>query len=496
MRRQDFLSLQNGSDIRGVAMGEGAILTPFSICGIGEAFGRQLIQSGKGRPVVAVGHDSRLTGPAFADALADGLESAGCVPFLTGLSTTPSMFMTCIDARVGADAAAMVTASHLPGERNGVKFFTADGGCGKHVVRAVLENAREIPLRHGAHARRPVLPAYAASLCAHVRAWTGCARPLEGLHVLIDAGGGAGGFYAHDVLEALGAETSGSLYLAPDGAFSGHEPNPEKEENLKELAAAVVERGADLGIAFDTDADRAALIDKTGARISRNRLIALAAAVLAPAHPGGTVVTDSVTSAGLTHFLIQKGLVHRRFKRGYQNVIDEARRLCELGVDVPLAIETSGHAALRENRFLDDGMYLATRLLAALVQCRARGVELADLIAELKEPQESVEYRIPLKKEGFAQAGQTILERLSRFVEGHPALRPATDNHEGLRVDVVPRGGDGWFLLRLSLHDPVLALNLESEQQGGVRRMEALLTPFFEGVAPLLEKGPDWMSRP
>ena len=140
-------------------MGEGAILTPFSICGIGEAFGRQLIQSGKGRPVVAVGHDSRLTGPAFADALADGLESAGCVPFLTGLSTTPSMFMTCIDARFGADAAAMVTASHLPGERNGVKFFTADGGCGKHVVRAVLENAREIPLRHGAQAPRPVLPA-------------------------------------------------------------------------------------------------------------------------------------------------------------------------------------------------------------------------------------------------------------------------------------------------------------------------------------------------
>ena len=226
-----------------------------------------------------------------------------------------------------------------------------------------------------------------------------------------------------------------------------------------------------------------------GRCLSRNRLIALAAAVLAPQYPGGIVVTDSVTSSGLTQFLGKQGLVHHRFKRGYQNVIDEARRLSEAGFCVPLAIETSGHAALLENRFLDDGMYLATRLVAAMVQCRRRGEELAGLIEGLREPAQSAEYRIPLKK-GADLPQEELLARLSGFVERHPALSPAPENHEGLRVNVAPQAGDGWFLLRQSLHDPVLVLNLESEHPDGVACMEKLLRPFFEEIAPFLEAQP------
>ena len=491
MERSKWLALQNGSDIRGLAMGEGAVLTPASAAGIGEAFGRLTVErTGKEHPVVAVGRDSTERRPALAQAPADGLAKAGCRPFLTGLSTTPSLYLACVREGFGADASVMVTASHLPPDKNGFKFFTPEGGCGKQTVRAVLERAQERRLRAGEHECRPVLPAYAGLLREQVRKHVGLRRPLAGWHIVVDAGSGAGGFYARDVLQELGADTSGSLYLEPAGCCPGHEPNPEKEENLAELSRAVRDMGADLGIAFDTDADRAALIDAQGGCLSRNRLIALAAAVLAPQYPGGIVVTDSVTSSGLTQFLGKQGLVHHRFKRGYQNVIDEARRLSEAGFCVPLAIETSGHAALLENRFLDDGMYLATRLLAAMVQCRRRGGELTNLLNGLREPAQSAEYRIPMKKETPARAQGEILRRLAAFVGRHPTLSPAPDNHEGLRVNVAPQAGDGWFLLRQSLHDPVLVLNLESEHPDGVACMEKLLCSFFEEIADLLEAPP------
>lgn len=490
MERSEWLALQNGSDIRGPAMGEGAVLTPCAAAGIGEAFGRLLVQkTGGAQPSVAVGHDPRESGPALAQAVADGLALAGCRPFLTGLSTTPSMYLACAAPEFRAQAAVMVTASHLPPDKNGFKFFTPEGGCGRQTVRAVLELAQERRPQGGRYECRPVVPDYARMLCALVRKQTGLRRPLSGLKILVDAGNGAGGFYAQDVLCELGADVSGSLFLEPAGCCAGHGQNPEKEENLAVLSRAVREQNAQLGIAFDPDADRAALIDAQGRCLSRNRLIALAAAVLAPQYPGGIVVTDSVTSSGLTQFLGKQGLVHHRFKRGYQNVIDEARRLSDAGFCVPLAIETSGHAALLENRFLDDGMYLATRLVAAMVQCRRRGEELAGLIEGLREPAQSAEYRIPLKK-GADLPQEELLARLSGFVERHPALSPAPENHEGLRVNVAPQAGDGWFLLRQSLHDPVLVLNLESEHPDGVACMEKLLRPFFEEIAPFLEAQP------
>lgn len=315
------------------------------------------------------------------------------------------MYLACAAPEFRAQAAVMVTASHLPPDKNGFKFFTPEGGCGRQTVRAVLELAQERRPQGGRYECRPVVPDYARMLCALVRKQTGLRRPLSGLKILVDAGNGAGGFYAQDVLCELGADVSGSLFLEPAGCCAGHGQNPEKEENLAALSRAVCEQNAQLGIAFDPDADRAALIDAQGRCLSRNRLIALAAAVLAPQYPGGIVVTDSVTSSGLTQFLGKQGLVHHRFKRGYQNVIDEARRLSDAGFCVPLAIETSGHAALLENRFLDDGMYLATRLVAAMVQCRRRGEELAGLIegAARARPKRGIPHS--LEKRGRPPAG-------------------------------------------------------------------------------------------
>lgn len=186
--------------------------------------------------------------------------------------------------------------------------------------------------------------------------------PLEGLHIVVDAGNGSGGFFV-DVLKELGANTAGSLFTCPDGHFPNHVPNPEDKKAMASVCQAVVKNNADLGIIFDTDVDRSAIVLRNGQPVNRNSLIALIAAVILKEHPGSTVVTDSVTSDGLAEFIKQHGGKHHRFKRGYKNVIDEGLRLNKMGEECWLAIETSGHCALRENFFLDDGAFLVAKLI-------------------------------------------------------------------------------------------------------------------------------------
>ncbi|HWQ50942.1 MAG TPA: hypothetical protein VN369_03970, partial [Terriglobales bacterium] len=309
---------------------------------------------------------------------------------------------------------------------------------------------------------------YATYLVERVQEWTGKEHPLTGRKILVDAGGGSGGFYT-GVLTRLGADTAGSLYIAPDPAFSGHIPNPEEDSAMEALCAAVPKAGADFGVAFDTDADRAALVGPGGDLINRNRMIALAAAVIAPQNRGGVIVTDSVTSTGLGEFIASLGLVHRRFKRGYKNVIDEAMRLCESGVHAPLAIETSGHAAMRENFFLDDGAYLVTRMLPMLA---VKGPH--ELIAGLREPAESVSLRIPSE-----QFPEGALDLLADFAKKTPGLSLTPDNFEGVRVDCDAAHGGGWLLLRRSLHDPLYVLDMESDRPGGVAVMKEVLSPIL-----------------
>lgn len=151
---------------------------------------------------------------------------------------------------------------------------------------------------------------------------------------------------------------------------------------------------------------------KNGKEISRNALIAMMAAILAPDYPGSTIVTDSVTSDELTEFLQgELGLRHLRFKRGYKNVIDECIRLNKEGTVSPLAIETSGHGALSENYYLDDGAYLAVKLLIAAAKAKAQGRHLADLVKKLGEPVESREYRMKIMGEDdFRGYGANVLK--------------------------------------------------------------------------------------
>jgi phosphomannomutase len=192
-------------------------------------------------------------------------------------------------------------------------------------------------------------------------------------------------------------------------------------------------------------------------------------------------VTDSVTSDGLTQFIEEELYgVHHRFKRGYKNVIDEAIRLDRSGQESWLAIETSGHGAMKENYFLDDGAYLVSKLLIELARLSLEGQSLSDLIAALKEPQESEEFRIKLMTDDFKSYGNTLIEQLQIFAQAQPDWKIAPNNYEGVRVSCLAPNEAGWFLLRLSLHDPVMALNIESNLVGGVTQIKATLMEFFQ----------------
>lgn len=494
----DWMALQNGSDIRGVALdpldGTPARihLTPTVVRTLGSAFaywlGQNLGQT-LDQLTIAVGRDSRISGPALLAALSDGICATGARVLDCGLASTPAMFMSTVTPGYICDGAVMLTASHLPAHRNGCKFFTARGGLDREDIRALLLLAEHgIPVRSNPPGKRETadfLSVYSAQLVQHIR--QGVAhpdfpeQPLRGLRIIVDAGNGAGGFFVDRVLQPLGADTSGSQCLHPDGTFPHHVPNPEHPDTMAALRAAVLANGADFGIAFDPDVDRAGAMDSSGQEINRNRLVALAAAIVLREHPGTTIVTDSVTSEGLTEFIEQSlGGIHYRFRRGYRNVINEAQRLNQSGQPCWLAIETSGHAALRENYWLDDGAYLMALLLIELARAHAQGHTLLERIADLREPVESQEFRLGLSGTDFVVQGENVLEALRKEVAALPDWNLVSGTQEGVRVACTGLGEQGWFLLRLSLHDPVLPLHIESDCSGGIQRIAARLLDFLQ----------------
>ena len=499
MTLQDYLHLQNGTDVRGVAcegiVGEDVTLTEEAAENIAKAFCVWLLsRTGKSKVTVAIGHDSRITATSLCNAVVKGITSTGHNAVLTGLSTTPSMFMLLKDEGLdfSCHGSIMITASHLPFNRNGLKFFSPQGGLEKTDITEILTLAANYRFAEGVMGKKShynYLDIYANSLVEQVRSATGEKTPLLGKKIIVDAGNGAGGFFADKVLQPLGADTNGSQFLEPDGHFPNHIPNPENGEAMRFVCEAVKKSGADFGIIFDTDVDRASAVDKWGNEINRNRLIALISAILLE-EKKGTIVTDSVTSDGLAKFIQAKGGKHHRFKRGYKNVINEAIRLNEAGEYTPLAIETSGHAAFKENYFLDDGAYLITRLLIALAKAAKEGKELTDLIVGLEMPAEAFEVRVKFVPGcDFKILGQALIKDLEKYVGNLPYAEVVPNSYEGCRVALNKKNGDGWALVRLSLHDPVLPINVESNSPHGCLNSLKVLY-YFMRKYPFLDVTP------
>ena len=495
MQKFDWKKLQNGSDIRGVALegipDESVNLTPEVAQILGQAFvvwlGNKFGKSAS-ELTISLGRDSRLSGPSLLAAVSEGISLLGSKVYNFEIASTPAMFMSTINLDLSCDGAIMLTASHLPFNRNGLKFFTKNGGVNQGDISDILSLAEENDFtkvtEKGNIKNYDWISVYADGLVKKVRESVNhpdhFEQPLKGLKIIVDAGNGAGGFYSEKVLKPLGADTKGSQFLDPDGTFPNHIPNPENEEAMQSICQAVVENKADFGIIFDTDVDRGAAVDNLGKELNRNRLIALISAIVLKEHPASAIVTDSITSDGLTSFITDelKG-VHHRFKRGYKNVINEAIKLNNEGQESWLAIETSGHGAMKENYILDDGAYLVTKLLIELAKCKQQDKNLTDLIANLQEPQESQEFRVKINTENFKDYGNQVIEKLQEFATTQHDWQLVPNNYEGVRISCQSADENGWLLLRLSLHDPVIPLNIESNVSGGVKNIASKVLGFL-----------------
>lgn len=488
-----YKQFKSGTDIRGVASegveGQPVNLTDDVVCQMADGFLLWLSKKVGKAPsalTVSVGRDSRISGPHLMALTTKRFCRAGAQVLCCGLASTPSMFMTTVDS--GCDGALQLTASHHPFNRNGLKFFTRDGGLEGSDIEEILTYAQndEHPDAADGGSIKDVdyMSDYAKGLCEKIKKEVNADdydHPLKGFRIVVDAGNGAGGFYADKVLAVLGADTTGSRYLDPDGMFPNHVPNPEDATAMASISEAVRESHADLGVIFDTDVDRGGAVDSKGNEINRNRLVAVAAAIALEGNDGGTVVTDSITSSGLKDFIENTlGGRHYRYRRGYKNVIDKALELNAQGVNCPLAIETSGHAAMRENYFLDDGAYLCTKIIIKAAQLRGEGKSLDELTADLREPLESREIRYQITEKDFRACGERIIADLTAYAKAQDGWHLADDNREGVRVSFDKDNGDGWFLLRLSVHDRIMPLNIESDSKGGVDVILAHLTTFLQ----------------
>lgn len=510
--RYNYQKLQNGSDIRGIAMegvaGETVNLGAEETMRLTKGFVLWLSEKLQKAPqdlTISVGHDSRLSAESLKAAILMALQGIGATVYDCGLASTPAMFMSTIFKDYRCDGAIMITASHLPFNRNGFKYFDRDGGLNKEDISHIIDcaqcenlddhfdrpgcaengsdagagndgcdkSAPEAGSKTGSVHKKDLIASYAAHLREKIIAEVARPdvpdKPLAGLKIVVDAGNGAGGFYAEQILAPLGADVSASQFLEPDGHFPNHQPNPENKEAMESISRRVVESDADFGLIFDTDVDRSSAVDKNGREISRNAIVAMAAALIAVEHPGTTVVTDSITSDELTVYLEDcLGLKHLRFKRGYKNVINKSIVLNKEGIDSQLAIETSGHAAYKENYFLDDGAYLATKIVIKAAQLAQKGVGIDVLLASLAEPKEALEVRFPISGEDFAAYGEQVLADLKTWASapeqaarGFSLVEP---NYEGVRLNVRNADTTGWCLLRKSLHDPIMPLNVEVSQ--------------------------------
>lgn len=488
-----YKQFKSGTDIRGVASegveGQSVNLTDDAVANMADGFVIWLSKKVKkpcDRLTISVGRDSRISGPHIMEITTKRFKACGAKVLCCGLASTPSMFMTTVDLK--CDGALQITASHHPFNRNGLKFFTREGGLEGTDIEEILtyaqENEHPTEKDSGTITNVDYMSDYAKGLCEKIKKEVNAEdydHPLKGFKIVVDAGNGVGGFYADKVLAVLGADTRGSRYLEPDGMFPNHIPNPENPTAMASICEAVKENNADLGVIFDTDVDRGGAVDSKGNEINRNRLVAVAAAISLEGNDGGTIVTDSITSSGLKDFIENTlGGKHYRYRRGYKNVIDKAIELNAQGINCPLAIETSGHAAMRENYFLDDGAYLCTKIIIKMAQLRKEGKDLDELTSALKEPVESKEIRFKITEKDFRACGEKIIADLTEYADEQDGWQVADDNREGIRVSFGKENGNGWFLLRLSVHDPIMPLNIESDSRGGVDLIYNQLFEFLK----------------
>ncbi len=416
--------------------------------GLARAVGRAYVEV-LGARRVAVGHDMRPSSPGLAGAFADGATSAGADVTMIGLASTDQLYFASGHLDV---AGVMVTASHNPAQYNGIKMcreraVPVGADTGLHEIRDLVAASGVEPASPasatipGSIGKHDVLEAYAAHLLS--------LAPVRGrrLHVVVDAGNGMAGHTAPAVFDRLGADQVDlvPLYFELDGSFPNHEANPIEPANLEDLSARVLAVGADVGLAFDGDADRCFLVDERGRPVSPSTLTALIASRELARHPGSSVIHNLITSRAVPELVAELGGTAVRTRVGHSFI---KARMAE--TDAVFGGEHSGHFYFRDFWRADSGMLAALHALAALAETDR---SLSALLAEFE--------RYPLSGEinSTVEDAPAIMKRVEQTWSARDGV--STDHLDGLSVT-----HDDWaFNVRSSNTEPLLRLNVEGRDE-------------------------------
>jgi phosphomannomutase len=443
-------------DIRGIV---GDTLKEADAFAIGRVFGSIVREKGGKR--IAVGRDGRLSSPALEAALIEGLMTSGAEVVSIGLGPTPLLYFAAFTGPT--DGAVMVTGSHNPSNYNGFKMLLGKKPFfGKDILTlgARAEQGDVVPETTGSIEHKDVCAAYIARL---LQDWDGEKK----LNVVWDNGNGAAGDVLTQLLEKLPGKHK-VLNGKIDGTFPAHHPDPTVPKNLEQLVAAVKKEGADVGIAFDGDADRIGLVDNEGHILFGDQFLILMARDVLRANPGGTIIADVKASQVLFDEVAKAGGKPLMWKTGHSLI---KSKMAETGA--PLAGEMSGHIFYNDKWYgFDDALYAAVRVLGVI----ARGVEtVAQFRASLPAVINTPELRFDCAEDRKFAVVAEVAERLKASGE-------TVSDTDGVRVTTP----DGWWLLRASNTQAVLVARAESSSEAGLSKLKSELAGQLaaSGLAP------------
>jgi phosphomannomutase len=413
-----------------------------------------------GATTVVVGHDMRPSSPGMAGAFADGAAEAGADVVMIGLASTDQLYFA--SGHLGHPGV-MFTASHNPAQYNGIKMCRANAvpigvETGLAEIRdAVSAGHTPAAARQGSVSHHDVLEAYAAHLLS--------LAPVSGrrLKVVVDAGNGMAGHTAPAVFGRLGAEQIEvvPMYFELDGTFPNHEANPIDPDTLVDLQARVLAEGADLGLAFDGDADRCFLVDERGRAVSPSTLTALIAARELAKEPGATVIHNLITSRAVPELVTELGGIPVRTRVGHSYI-----KATMAETDAVFGGEHSGHFYFRDFWRADSGMLAALHALAALAETDR---PLSELLGDYER------YVVSGEINSTVDDQDAVLAEIERQYADHDAT--TIDHLDGLTVT----HPDWWFNVRPSNTEPLLRLNAEG-------RDEATMAEVRDSVLTLIRR--------
>lgn len=421
-------------DIRGIA--EADYDAEFANL-LGRAYATYVADLGMRR--VSVGRDARLTSNRYAEALQDGLRAGGLDVVDLGMTPTPLVYYSLHHCDV--DGGIQVTGSHNPADHNGFKICVGKvsvHGAAIQDLRRIVESGRFRDARRGTVERYAIIPPYQDELIAQFGTLP---RRLE---VVVDSGNGAAGPVAPRIISAIGCNVR-DLFSEPDGRFPNHHPDPTVAENMEILIDTVKRTGADLGIAFDGDADRVGLVDREGRILWGDEMLILFARDILAERPGAVIVSEVKCSQRLYDDIAKRGGKGIMWKAGHSLLKAKMRETRAV-----LGGEMSGHIFFADRYYgYDDGIYAACRMLEIVAKA---GKPIAELLADLPAAVSTPEIRVDCPDAQKFRIAERAKERFR--AEGYDLI-----DIDGVRV----KFSDGWGLIRASNTQPILVMRCEAE---------------------------------